>query len=110
MIEIIQDRRAKILEEAFWAKVQKTETCWLWMGATTVFGYGVFGSPTKLAHKIAIKLAGLDVPEGLYGLHKCNNKACVRLHPEHVYIGTWDDNWRDFLELGQFTIVNRDRD
>jgi hypothetical protein len=26
--------------EAFWARVQKTETCWLWTGAKTSLGYG----------------------------------------------------------------------
>lgn len=28
--------------ESFWSKVNKTDSCWLWTGATRLFRYGSF--------------------------------------------------------------------
>jgi hypothetical protein len=44
------------VEERFWAKVNKTETCWLWTGAKHEKGYGLL----KVARIFA------EGSEGLY--------------------------------------------
>jgi hypothetical protein len=44
--------------ENFWAKVHKTETCWVWTGAASN-NYGKFGFQGKmvLAHRLSYGLA-----------------------------------------------------
>lgn|SRR3990167_459892 len=74
------------IEARFWAKVDKTEGCWLWTGAKSR-GYGQMGVRGKLvqAHRYAYEsLVGL-IPTGLELDHLCRNHACVNpLHLEAV--------------------------
>ena len=72
-------------EERFWEKVEKTETCWLWTAAKYPGGYGVFGIHPKVmkaAHRFSWELANGPIPEGLWVLHKCDVRHCVR--PDHL--------------------------
>src|SRR5260221_5014731 len=77
--------------ERFWSKVNKTETCWLWTGATTPRGYGLLQIGTKskpkveYAHRIAMQIAGFRL-DGNEGHHACPNKNCVRVNNEHVQV------------------------
>ncbi len=91
----------------FWAKVDKCGPvpahvpklgpCWLWTACRNARGYGSFGfqGGTRLAHRLSWEihtgreLIGADVCV----LHKCDNPACVR--PEHLFIGSQEDNIRD---------------
>ena len=38
---LITDEELSDAYERFWSKVEKTDTCWLWTGATDQTGYGV---------------------------------------------------------------------
>ena len=71
-------------EERFWEKVEKTDGCWRWLGATTK-GYGQFWdnkrSPAK-AHRVAYEMCVGPIPEGLHIDHLCCNPICV--NPEHL--------------------------
>jgi hypothetical protein len=70
--------------ERFWAKVAKTDTCWLWTAATQG-GYGVFRvSSTKQvkAHRWAYESLVGPIPEGLTLDHLCRVRNCV--NPEHL--------------------------
>lgn len=80
-------------EERFWEKVHKTDSCWLWTGATTPAGYGRFDD--DYAHRFALKLAYGPLERGVQGLHKCDNPPCVRVHSDHVFPGTQHDNLID---------------
>jgi hypothetical protein len=74
--------------------VEKGDGCWLWKGAKNEAGYGIIRDNDKLllAHRVALRLKlGSDF-EG-FACHTCDNPPCVR--PEHLYIGTHDDNMRD---------------
>lgn len=71
------------LVDRFWAKVDKTEECWVW----TAFrrnGYGRFTVDGRMvnAHRFSFTLAGGVIPEGLVLDHLCRNRACV--NPEHL--------------------------
>lgn len=69
----------------FWAKVQKTPTCWLWT-AYTRGGYGRFWAAGRLheAHRIAYQICVGPVPERMELDHVrergCTNRHCVNPH------------------------------
>jgi hypothetical protein len=78
------------LEARFWAKVDKTPTCWLFTGSTAGEGYGWFwaGSCGHRAHRVAYELLVGPIPEGMTLDHVkdrgCTSKACVKaLADEH---------------------------
>lgn len=83
------------LEERFWAKVTKTEGCWLWTGSTGEWGYGKFNVSrrTRTATRGAWEFTYGPIPEGKQVLHHCDTPACVR--PDHLFLGTHDDNQED---------------
>lgn len=74
------------LSLAFWAKVDRTDNCWVWTAATTRDGYGTFNSPrpykTNLAHRLVFIDAGHEIPEGWTLDHLCRVKNCV--NPAHL--------------------------
>lgn len=85
----------KSLEEKFLSKVNKTDTCWLWTGATFWKGYGQLRLLGKLvyAHRISWELYKGPIPEGSCVLHKCDITLCV--NPEHLFLGSRLDNMLD---------------
>jgi len=75
------------LKERFWAKVEKTDTCWNWTGSLVNKGYGMIrdhrSTPvTQSAHRLSYKWHVGPIPEGLFIDHMCHNKACV--NPAHL--------------------------
>lgn len=86
----------------FWRKVQKTETCWLWMGARRGAykdgeGYGSFLAEIGTlrivpAHRWSWEHANGPIPEGLHIDHLCANPPCVR--PDHLEPVTPAENLR----------------
>lgn len=69
--------------ERFWAKVNKTATCWNWT-ASSLRGYGVFrtGGKTSVAHRVSFMWAKGEIPEGAQLDHMCHNRSCV--NPDHL--------------------------
>jgi hypothetical protein len=78
----------------FWNRVLKTETCWIWIGATLPTGYGVFRRNKKLnyAHRYVLELLGFDLSDKVV-LHTCDFPTCC--NPDHLKIGTHADNVAD---------------
>lgn len=76
------------LTERLWAKVEKTDTCWLWLGAVDHAGYGAIGLGTRAqgigrVHRVSWEIAnGRPVPDGAQIGHQCDVKLCVR--PSHL--------------------------
>ena len=72
--------------------------CWLWTAAVASHGYGTF-KKNRTAHRYSCELANGTIPNGMYVLHKCDNKLCA--NPNHLYIGTKSDNSIDAYARGQ---------
>lgn len=74
------------LHDRFWSKVERTDTCWLWIAAKTGEGYGVIGlGPGRgngMAHRVAYELAVGAIPDGMHIDHLCRTPACV--NPAHL--------------------------
>lgn len=81
--------------EKFWAKVEKTDGCWIWRGATSAkSGYGHVRVPvrksTTSAHRAAYVLSGGVLIEGWQVDHLCRVRNCV--NPEHLELVTAREN------------------
>lgn len=73
--------------------------CWLWAGSL-VREHGQVNpsshSGLKYAHRYSYFLHRGDFDRKLHVLHKCDVPWCV--NPDHLYLGTHQDNHRDMLE------------
>lgn len=93
------------MKERFLAKVNKTDTCWLWTASVRgSSGYGAFRIGRKIysAHRVSYKLFKGEIPIGLLVCHACDNRMCV--NPEHLFLGTYSDNMKDCSKKGR---INR---
>jgi hypothetical protein len=81
-------------KERFWEKVNKTDTCWLWIAATGRFGYGQFWSKNKMVsvHRFSYELCKGKIPKGMVLDHLCRVRHCV--NPEHLEVVTGLENSR----------------
>lgn len=68
----------------FWGKVQKSEFCWRWSGATSTNGYGryLLSGKVRQAHRVAYEMEHGPIPKGYEIDHLCRVKRCVR--PKHL--------------------------
>lgn len=68
--------------EAFWDRVilAGEDECWLWVGALTGDGYGLFNY--RRAHRVAWVLSGRALAKGKTLHHRCEVKNCV--NPRHL--------------------------
>lgn len=82
--------------------------CWIWLGksksgASKKYGRIKVNGKNIPAHRFSWEIHnGKNVPEGLLVLHRCDNPECV--NPDHLMIGTHQDNMNDMKSKGrQFT-------
>jgi len=102
----------KPISERFWSKVNKNgptiiETpCWEWTAVRMHDGYGQFWFADQMyrAHRFALE-ERLGRPLGRkHACHRCDNRACV--NPDHLYVGTNNDNVQDKTRKGRCSRVN----
>lgn len=87
--------------ERFMQYVKPMESgCHEWQSTIRRDGYGAFwfGGRKSLAHRVAYSLFVGD-PGELRVLHRCDNRRCV--NPEHLFLGTDQDNVRDMWAKGR---------
>lgn len=98
------------MEERFWGFVNKNgpwhpilkSRCWVWTGYTRA-GYGTICLPgtnagMRGAPRYSWELHNGEILDGLWVLHHCDNKLCVR--PSHLFLGTCQDNHDDAVKKG----------
>ena len=70
----------------FWTKVNKSRSCWLWLGGGDGQGYGSFkyNGKTIRAHRFAYQICKGAIPKGLQIDHLCRNRICV--NPDHLEV------------------------
>ena len=91
--------------QRFWAKVRKTDGCWLWVGARGSNGYGYIRHDGRDcgAHRVSYELHRGPIPSGLQVRHDCDTPLCV--NPAHMRLGTVRDNAQDKLRRGRMPDV-----
>lgn len=91
---------------AFWALTKKTDECWIWEGKTNAKGYGHRGNGRNgtgvLAHRLSWMIHHGEIPPDVLVCHRCDNPPCVR--PDHLFLGTAEDNNRDRQRKGRTVI------
>lgn len=97
---------------SFWSKVDQRGACWLWKGTMTQKGYGSFFARLNertywRAHRYCWALLKGPIPSGMQICHSCDNRWCV--NPEHLYVGTNQDNVNDRNQRGRTALGERAR-
>jgi len=94
--------RTTSVEQRFWMRVQKTESCWIWTGSLDSGGYGyMFDGSSKMekAHRLSWMIHnGVSAGE-MCVCHKCDVRNCV--NPDHLFLGTLRDNVEDMRQKGR---------
>lgn len=85
--------------------------CWIWIATIQTQGYGMFcirENEYRLATHVSWELEhGKPFPSPLHALHRCDNPPCV--NPDHIFIGTHQDNMADMLRKGRAAWQKRGR-
>ena len=86
----------------FYDKLQPNGDCLEWNGGCFHRGYGATKAYGKVwkTHRLALHLEGIDIT-GHHVLHSCDNPACC--NPEHLRLGTHQDNMDDMVSRGRQT-------
>lgn len=73
--------------------------CWIWKNAVDAAGYGRFGAGSLYVHREAYRLLVGEIPSEMLVCHRCDIRACF--NPDHLFIGTYNDNNQDMIEKGR---------
>ncbi len=97
--------------DRFWSKAIRLDrdSCWLWQARRNPKGYGMFREMDRwaAAHRVSWELANGPIPTGRLVCHSCDTRSCV--NPDHLFVGTNDDNMRDMVNKSRQSKGERHR-
>lgn len=76
--------------------------CWEWWPSKGKNEYGIFICGSRhFPHRFSYEFhTGEKIPTGMLVCHHCDNRSCV--NPEHLYLGTQQDNVNDMVKRNRF--------
>lgn len=84
----------EIYEARLWSKASRNEEtgCLEWQAYVMPNGYATMSyyKKTTVAHRLALKFSGREIPEGMWVDHLCRNRRCI--NPDHLDIVTPREN------------------
>lgn len=83
--------------------------CFLWTGPVNYKGYG-FGSFEGIrfgAHRMSYIVHNGAIPKGMLVCHNCDQRSCI--NPNHLFLGTHQDNTDDMMRKGRHKVIDSDR-
>jgi hypothetical protein len=96
--------------DKFWARVQKSAGCWLFIGSPcNQAGHQQLNIGRRrraYAHRFSYELHCGPIPAGMVVMHSCDVPACI--NPAHLSIGTQRENIRDSVRKGRWRPVHAD--
>lgn len=99
----IKTRTSISVEIRFWDLITKNKVgCWIWGRKATANRRHrniCVGKGSMRVHRFSWEFYYGPVPNGLFVLHSCDNKACV--NPNHLFLGTQKDNVHDMMRKGR---------
>lgn len=77
------------------SRLNKTENCWLWLGAATPTGYGIvtYKGKNYYTHRIMFEATKEPIKKFYNVMHKCDNPPCC--NPDHLFQGMQYQNAED---------------
>lgn len=105
---VVEHKPKLSLDERFWEKVEKTESCWNWLASKGKGGYGLFKVDNNmvLAHRYAYTQLKGPIPEGYTLDHRCVNPSCV--NPSHLEAVTLQENILRSRNLSNSPIIREE--
>jgi hypothetical protein len=95
----------KVIDDKFFedrSVVDPVTECVEWTRRVSVNGYGTLKYKQKqyMAHRFMWEFKFGPIPDGKIICHKCDNRKCI--NPDHLFIGTTQDNVDDKMAKGRF--------